>query len=97
MVTIDCIGKNVAVTGGSKTEVQVSSMCSGSAEYRMGVPDAGTLAIGGFWKIEAIVDQAAIEFASVTTPKAVVDQAALEVATLIPAADTMLPIVFIAT
>jgi hypothetical protein len=46
---------------------------------------------------KAVVDQAAIEFATVTTPKAVVDQAALEVATLIPAADSLLPIVFIAT
>jgi hypothetical protein len=61
MVTIDCLGKNVAVTGGSKTEVQVSSMCSGSAEYRMGVPDAGTLVIGGFWKIGHPAHQAILQ------------------------------------
>jgi hypothetical protein len=52
MASLNCLTKNVSVTGGSSSEIDITTLCSTSKEFRLGLSDAGTMSIGGFWKID---------------------------------------------
>jgi hypothetical protein len=47
---LDCISRDINYQSGSSTEIDVTSICSTSREFRLGLPDAGTLTISGYWK-----------------------------------------------
>jgi hypothetical protein len=48
--SLDCISRDINYQSGSSTEIDVTSICSTSREFRLGLPDAGTLSISGYWK-----------------------------------------------
>lgn len=50
MATLDCVARDVTVTGGSKTETDVTTLCSTAKEFRLGLRDSGTMSISGHWK-----------------------------------------------
>jgi hypothetical protein len=49
MATLDCIGREVQVQGGTKTENDVTTLCSTAKEFRLGLKDAGSMTINGHW------------------------------------------------
>jgi hypothetical protein len=49
-VTLDCIGREIQLQGGTSPEIDTTSFCSTAKEFRLGLPDAGTMTIQGFWK-----------------------------------------------
>jgi hypothetical protein len=51
MATLDCIAREITVTGGTATENDVTTLCSTAKEFRMGLSDAGTMSVTGHWKI----------------------------------------------
>jgi hypothetical protein len=49
-VTLDCIGRELQIQGGTSPEIDTTSFCSTAKEFLLGLPDAGTMTIQGFWK-----------------------------------------------
>lgn len=47
--TLDCIGREITVNGGSATEIDVTTICSTAKEFRLGLPDSGTMSVTGHW------------------------------------------------
>jgi len=47
---LDCIGREVTFTGGTASEIDVTSLCSTAKEFRLGLQDAGTMSVTGYWK-----------------------------------------------
>lgn len=49
MATLDCIAREITVTGGQATEIDVTTICSTAKEFRLGLQDAGSMSITGHW------------------------------------------------
>lgn len=49
MATIDCIGRELQVQGGTKTENDTTTFCSTAKEFRLGLKDAGSMTLNGHW------------------------------------------------
>lgn len=49
--SLDCVGRQVQWQGGQATENDVTTMCSTAKEFRLGLPDSGTLTVTGHWVI----------------------------------------------
>jgi predicted secreted protein len=48
--TLDCIAREVTFTGGTASEIDVTSLCSTAKEFRLGLQDSGTMSVSGYWK-----------------------------------------------
>lgn len=48
--SLSCISREIQYQSGSSTEIDVTSICSTAREFRLGLPDAGTMTISGYWK-----------------------------------------------
>lgn len=46
---LDCIGREITVTGGTSTEIDTTTFCSTAKEFKLGLPDAGTMSLSGHW------------------------------------------------
>lgn len=47
--TLDCIGRDITYTGGTASEVDVTTLCSTAKEFRLGLEDSGTMSVSGHW------------------------------------------------
>jgi hypothetical protein len=48
--TLDCIGREIQVQGGTADEIEITTFCSTAKEFRLGLADSGTMTITGNWK-----------------------------------------------
>lgn len=46
---LDCIAREIQFQGGTKTENDVSTICSTAKEFRLGLKDSGTMSVTGHW------------------------------------------------
>jgi hypothetical protein len=49
-VSLDCIGREIQLQGGSSTEIDVTTFCSTAKEFRLGLGDSGSFTVNGHWK-----------------------------------------------
>lgn len=47
--TIDCTTREIQWQGGQSSENDVTTICSTAKEFRLGLPDGGTMSINGHW------------------------------------------------
>lgn len=47
--TLDCISREITVSGGSASEIDVTTICSTAKEFRLGLQDSGTMNVSGHW------------------------------------------------
>lgn len=50
MAELNCTTRQIQWQGGQATENDVTTICSTAKEFRLGLSDAGTLSVTGFWK-----------------------------------------------
>lgn len=48
--TLDCVARELTFTGGTASEIDVTSLCSTAREFRLGLQDSGTMSVTGYWK-----------------------------------------------
>ncbi len=48
--TLDCLSREIQWQGGTASENDVTTICSTSKEFRLGLKDSGTMSISGHWK-----------------------------------------------
>jgi len=47
--SLDCIGREITVNGGSASEVDTTTFCSTAKEFRLGLQDSGSMSVTGHW------------------------------------------------
>jgi len=49
--TLDCTSREMQWQGGQATENDTTTLCSTAKEFRLGLPDSGTMSVAGHWVI----------------------------------------------